>query len=218
MGKPDSYSQFSTAFRCDECSLEMAVPLFCDHCGYSYPERRGMSPFAILSLPATFALSQEQIEQRELDLTRRLHPDRWQKEDSRLHRQALIAQVAVNEALEAIREPIRRGETLLALQAAELSEQLQAEQRPDQFFLLEQLELQEEVRDSLEPARKRDIKKRVRRELAGLIEQLNAHFAAFEASKEDEKRRQLVGQTLRLLGEARYWRNLQRALRGEAPR
>jgi molecular chaperone HscB len=196
----------------------MAVPLFCDHCGYSYPERRGMSAFAILSLPASFALSQEQIERRELELTRRLHPDRWQQEDSRLHRHALIAQVAVNEALEAIREPIQRGETLLALQAAELSEQLQAEQRPDQSFLLEQLELQEEVRNTLEPARKRDLKRRIRSELAGLTEQLSVCFSDFEAENEAENRRKVVGQTLRFLGEARYWRNLQRTLRGEAPR
>lgn len=195
----------------------MAVPLFCDHCGYAYPERRGMSAFAILSLPASFALSEEQIESRELELTRRLHPDRWQQKDSRLHRQALIAQVAVNEALEAIREPIQRGETLLALQAAELSEQLQAEHRPDQSFLLEQLELQEEVRNTLEPTRKREIKKRIRSELTDLTGQLSVCFSSFESANEATPREQVVAQALRFLGEARYWRNLQRTLRGEAP-
>jgi len=196
----------------------MAVPLFCDHCGCSYPERRGMSAFAILSLPATFELTDEQIEQRELELTRRIHPDRWQKTNTLLHRQALIAQVAVNTSLEAIRESIARGETLLALQAAELSEQLSSEQRPDPSFLLEQLELQEEVRGTLEPTRKRQIKKQVRGELAALTEALRSTFADFEAETDPARRQHSVAQALRSLGEARYWRNLQRALRGEAPR
>ncbi len=177
-----------------------------------------MSAFAILSLPATFELNDEQIEQRELELTRRLHPDRWQQTDARLHRRALIAQVAVNTSLEAIREPISRGETLLALQAADLSEQLSSEQRPDPSFLLEQLELQEEVRGALEPARKRQIKKRVRGELTALTETLRSTFAGFEAEIDPDRRDHWVAQALRSLGEARYWRNLQRALRGEAPR
>jgi molecular chaperone HscB len=177
-----------------------------------------MSAFAILSLPATFELSDKQIEQRELELTRRLHPDRWQQTDARLHRRALIAQVAVNESLEAIREPIPRGETLLALQAAELSEQLRSEHRPEPAFLLEQLELQEEVRGVLEPARKRQIKKRVRSELTALTETLRSAFADFDADIAPSSRHRSVARTLRSLGEARYWRNLQRALRGEAPR
>jgi molecular chaperone HscB len=177
-----------------------------------------MSAFAILSLPATFELSDKQIEQRELELTRRLHPDRWQRTDARLHRQALIAQVAVNESLEAIREPVQRGETLLALQAAELSEQLRSEQRLEPSFLLEQLELQEEVREVLEPQRKRQIKKRVRGEITALTEALRSAFADFEADDDPSTRHHAVARALRSLGEARYWRNLQRALRGEAPR
>ena len=177
-----------------------------------------MSPFAILSLPASFALRDEQIEQRELDLTRRLHPDRWLQEDSKIHRQALIAQVAVNEAIKAIREPIPRAEALLALHAPELSAQLQDQQRPDPKFLLEQIELQEEVRSALEPIRKRELKKRLRAELTALTEQLSAALANFEAKPEPAARHRAVAQALRSLGEARYWRNLQRALRGEAPR
>ncbi len=177
-----------------------------------------MSAFAILSLPATFALTEEQVEGRELELTKRLHPDRWQRTNPSLHRKALIAQVAVNEALEAIREPIARGETLLSLQASDLCTELQEGHRPDPNFLLEQLELQEEVRGNITAPRKRELKKRIRKELATLIEALEASFSTIETSSDQSTLRPAVSEALRLLGEARYWRNLQQALRGEAPR
>lgn len=212
-----AYAQRTESFCCDECSEEMALPLFCDHCGTDYPERRGMSSFAILGLPASFAIEAAQIENRELLLTRRLHPDRWQQKEGRLHKKALLAQAAVNEALGAIREPIDRGEALLALQAADLAEDLRPQHRVDQDFLLEQLELQEEVRGKLEPTRRRNLKKQVRSELSALNEYMEACFSALEQDPKGDSRRQVVSQTLRWLGEARYWRNLQRALRGEVP-
>lgn len=213
-----SYAQRSDSFRCDECGAEMALPLFCDHCGGDYPERRAMSPFAILGLATTFALSAEQIEERELLLTRRLHPDRWQQSEPRLHKKALLAQAAVNESLEAIREPIDRGDTLLALLAAPLLEEVGAQQRANQGFLIEQLELQEEARGDLDPARRRALKTQVRAELATLNERLADSFSALEQSPGDDSSRSVVAEALRWLGEARYWRNLQRTLRGEAPR
>jgi len=196
----------------------MAVPLFCDHCGSDYPERRRMSPFAIIGLATTFALDDAQLEQRELLLTRRLHPDRWQQDDSRLYKKALLTQAAVNQALESIREPIERANTLLRLQVPELTEELGAQHRPDQEFLIEQLELQEEVRGSLDPERRRALKQNVRAQLKRLHEQIGDAFAALEQSEAAGSQRIAVAQALQFLGEARYWRNLQRALRGEAPR
>ena len=87
-----------------------------------------------------------------------------------------------------------------------------------QDFLLAQLELQEEVRSTLEPMRKRALKKQVRGELEVLRASLAESFAELEQGKQGDSRRELVAQALQWLGEARYWRNLQRALRGEAPR
>jgi hypothetical protein len=165
-----SYTQRTDSFRCDECGAEMALPLFCDHCGSDYPERRAMSPFAILGLATTFALNSEQIEERELLLTRKLHPDRWQQGNPRMFKKALLAQAAVNESMAAIREPIDRGDTLLGLLAASLVEQVAPEQRANQGF----------------PG--------------------------------EDSSRSVVAEALRWLGEARYWRNLQRTLRGEVPR
>jgi len=213
-----SYAQRSESFRCDECGDEMAVPLFCDHCGSDYPERRRMSPFAIVGLASTFALDHEELEQRELLLTGRLHPDRWQQDDSRLYKKALLAQAAVNQALESIREPIERGNTLLELQVPELAEELRPMHRPEPEFLLEQLELQEEVRGALDPERRRALKQLVRSQLKRLHEQIADAFTALEQSEAGDSLRIAVTRALQFLGEARYWRNLQRALRGEAPR
>jgi len=213
-----SYTQRTDSFRCDECGAEMALPLFCDHCGSDYPERRAMSPFAILGLATTFALNSEQIEERELLLTRKLHPDRWQQGNPRMFKKALLAQAAVNESMAAIREPIDRGDTLLGLLAASLVEQVAPEQRANQGFLIEQLELQEEARGELDPARRRALKAQVRAELEVLHGRLAGSFSALEQSPGEDSSRSVVAEALRWLGEARYWRNLQRTLRGEVPR
>ena len=61
VASPLTYTQRSESYRCDECGKEMAVPLFCDHCGSDYPERRRMSPFAIIGLATTFALDDAQL-------------------------------------------------------------------------------------------------------------------------------------------------------------
>ena len=177
-----------------------------------------MSPFAIIGLATTFALDDAQLEQCELLLTRRLHPDRWQQDDSRLYKKALLTQAAVNQAMESIREPIERGNTLLTLQVPELAEELRPQHRPDQEFLLEQLELQEEVRETLKPERRRALKQNVRAQLKRLHEQIADAFADLEQSEATGSQRIAVARALQFLGEARYWRNLQRALRGEAPR
>ncbi len=202
-----TYAKTADSFRCDECGKPMAFPLFCDQCGSDYPERRGMSAFGMLGLPRTFGIEPSQIERRELLLAQRLHPDRWQGRGDRLYKRALLAQSAVNEALGRVTDPFTRSSTLLELQEDEVPHT----QLP-QAFLLEQLELQEEIEDGLESGRKRELKKAVRAELKSLREALAEAWSTAEAGDASA-----LPTVQELVDRSRYWKNAELALRGQAP-
>ncbi len=202
-----TYSKTADSFRCDECGKPMAFPLFCDECGTDYPERRGMSAFGILGLPRTFEIEASEIERRELLLAQRLHPDRWQGRGDRLYKRALLAQSAVNEALGQVSDPFTRSSTLLDLQ----EDAVPHAQLP-QAFLMEQLELQEEIEEGVESGRKRELKKAVRAELKSLRASLAE--AWLTAADGDASALATVQE---LVDRSRYWKNAEVALRGQAP-
>lgn len=202
-----TYSKTAESYRCDECSAEMAFPLFCDQCGTDYPERRGMSAFGLLGLPRSFDVAQDELDRRELLLAQRLHPDRWQGKGDRLHKRALMAQSAVNTALGKVMDPFVRSETLLDLGEVEVPNA-----KLPTPFLVEQLELQEEIEDGVDRARKRELKKQVRGQLSELRAKLATAWIAVEAGNDDALT------TVRdVVDRSRYWRNADRALRGQAP-
>ncbi|GEM_PF-2055569 len=216
-----SYAITAEEHRCDECGAGMAFPLFCDSCGADYPERSRMSAFGLLGLARTFAIADVELDRRELRLAQRLHPDRWASRSSRLHRKALLAQSAVNEALEAVRDPFRRAETLLALTDEQRSGALdEAGKRLPPGFLMEQLELQEAVQDGLDPDARKALKKQTRRELKRLRTVLEESFASLDvadAALDPAVARASTLETIAsTVSQSRYWRNIQTALRGES--
>ena len=210
------YSRSTDAFRCDECSEEMAVPLFCDHCGANYPERRRMGPFAVLGLEPRFDIADDVFEARELTLARRLHPDQWQSRGERQHKQAQLAWSAVNEALAKTTDPFARAETLL-----ESADDAERDASVPQGFLIEQLELQEELESPVSSERRKVLNRSIRRELKELQRQLLGHFEIIEATEDagsaaGEARSAALDAAWTVVHMSRYWRNAQRALRSGA--
>jgi molecular chaperone HscB len=185
----------------------MAFPLFCDSCGTDYPERQRMSAFAILGLPARFDVDVAAMEARELLLSKRLHPDLWQARGDRLYRKALLAQSAVNEALKAVREPFQRALTLLEMHD---DGNVVPKTLMPTSFLMDQLELQEEIEDGVEGERKRDLTKRARAELKAGREELGELLGG-------DLDLEALTQVRATIDRSHYWRNIQKALRGTAP-
>ena len=195
----------------------MATPLFCDRCGADYPERRGMSAFGILGLPPTFALKDSTIDQLESTLATRLHPDLWLQRGASLHRKALIAQSAVNEAIQAIRLPFTRAETLLSILADSEGPTESARSPLPTTFLVGQLKLQEEIEDGITPHRKRELTRSVRAELKQLHSLLDSEFDLVEKTSDTDGRNAAFLRIQNTVDRSRYWRSIQRSLRGPAP-
>ena len=202
---PSTYSQSGSGFRCDDCGAEMAFPLFCGACGMDYPERRGMSAFALLGLPQEFAIKEEELDSKELEFARALHPDAHQSKGELVHRRAVLAQSAANAALSALRDPFSRGESLLALSAEARTQGLDRPGKLDKSFLIDQLTLQEELAEGISEERRRELLKKSRNESKSITKRM---AEAFASGKLEDVRR--------ALDESRYWRNVGRIAQGQA--
>lgn len=213
------YSKTSDGFRCDECGGDMAVPLFCDHCGTNYPERRAMGPFTVLGLVERWEQDDDAVEARELKLAARLHPDQWQGRGDRTHKQAQLAWAAVNTALKAVKDPFDRAMTLIE-SSEEHDDGLLGDSKRDvpQDFLIEQLELQEELESPVSDDRRKALNKQIRRELKELRRQLAGHFEIVDATAHagaaaGEARIAALRGARSVVSRSRYWRNARQALR-----
>lgn len=198
----------------------MLTPLFCDSCGVDYPERRGMSPFGILGIEARYDLAPEVFDEIEIQLAARLHPDKWQARGERLHKKALLAQSAVNEALKAVQGPFRRAEVLL--KGMDWLDDLPGgadaiRVKLPTSFLVDQLELQEEIESGVSPERKRALTKQARSELKDLRATLADCFSALSNSSDLSQRAELATEIQGSVNRSRYWRNIQLSLRGSVP-
>lgn len=104
-----------------------------------------MDPFAVLGIERRFDIDLSALERTHRELARALHPDSYP--DGSPERRAAVARAAdVNEALRAIRDPVRRAEALLAL--AEVAVGEGREPPADASLLMEMMELGEEISDA----------------------------------------------------------------------
>ncbi|RMH03551.1 MAG: Fe-S protein assembly co-chaperone HscB [Planctomycetota bacterium] len=103
-------------------------------------------PFALLGLPRRFALDEDELHRRHLELSLRHHPDRFvlRPEEERLQAEDEMARL--NEAYEILRDPVRRAEALLALRGLPAAEG--TDQTSDPEFLMEMMELKEQAAEA----------------------------------------------------------------------
>lgn len=123
-------------------------------------------PFATLGVPARFSFATGELEQRHRDLSRALHPDRYVNAPSSERRVALERAVSVNDAFRALKDPLTRAQSLLALHGLSIREG----ERAAPALLMEIMELREEL-DAVRAKPER---------VASLRAQVDAHVAAEE--------------------------------------
>jgi molecular chaperone HscB len=103
-------------------------------------------PFELLGLAARYDLDLAELEARHRELVRALHPDRFRGRSASERRQALGKAIEVNEALRALKDPVRRAEALLERRGVAIGEG--SEPPADPEFLLEVMEFREALRDA----------------------------------------------------------------------
>lgn len=109
-----------------------------------------MDYFTLFGLPVRFALDGASLAARYQELQRQFHPDNYASRSEAEQLQAVTQSSTINQAWQTLRHPLPRAEYMLSLHGYDLSNEQQTVR--DTAFLMEQLELREEL-DDIEQAR-----------------------------------------------------------------
>lgn len=102
-----------------------------------------MDYFTLFNLPVDYQIDVHSLVPRYQELQRQFHPDRFATASENEKLQALQQTATVNEAYQTLKHPLRRAEYLLSLH--DIDVQNEQHTMHDTAFLMEQLELREEL-------------------------------------------------------------------------
>ncbi|MEY0588449.1 co-chaperone HscB [Providencia manganoxydans] len=106
-----------------------------------------MDYFTLFGFTPSYTIDSEQLVQRFQSLQRQYHPDRYATCTEQEKMQALQQAATINAAYQALRHPLKRAEYMLLLQGIDINNEQHT--MHDTAFLMEQLELREEL-DNIE--------------------------------------------------------------------
>lgn len=104
-----------------------------------------MNHFELFGLPIQFPLDGSLLSSQFRELQKRFHPDNFATASERDRLMAVQQAAQINDAYQALKNPISRAEYLLTVNGYELESEQQTMQDP--MFLMEQMELREELED-----------------------------------------------------------------------
>lgn len=159
------------------------------------------SPFERLGLPLRYDLSTSEIEKAYRELQRALHPDKFAQAPASERRAALSAAIEVNEAYRVLKDELSRADALLKALGTETGD---AKAPADPAFLMEVMELREELSDARAKKNANVVEalaSRIEAERAGVLAAVSEAFGALVAGDSSE-----ASSLAPLLGRLRYYR------------
>lgn len=136
------------------------------------------SHFELFGLPQSFEVDLAQLDSRYRELQRTVHPDRFVSASDQERRRSMQLATRINEGLQTLRDPLKRGRYLLELSGYRFDDQHHT--TTDAAFLMEQMELREalsEVRGADDPfAALETIMDRISEDIVALLAQLQDNF------------------------------------------
>ncbi len=103
---------------CWQCGGEAGGTLICPQCRSLQPPPSDY--FRILGLEPRLGLDAGELQKRFYELSRLLHPDRFQRSSERERRYSLEATAVLNDAYRTLREPVARAEYVLKRNGLEI--------------------------------------------------------------------------------------------------
>src|SRR3990167_5428696 len=105
----------------------------------------GKNHFELFGLPVAFDIDTDELAVRYRALQRRVHPDKFANASDQDRRLSLQMTALINEGFHTLKDPVRRGLYLLSLRGIDLGDETDTTMDP--AFLLEQMELREELEE-----------------------------------------------------------------------
>lgn len=103
-----------------------------------------MNPFKIFDLPVDFKIDQKLLSNRYLALQKSLHPDNFTTHSPQEQRLAMQRCAEVNDALQILKDPILRADSIIALHTGE-QENIEETSHRDIAFLMQQMQWRESL-------------------------------------------------------------------------
>ncbi|EPE68653.1 Fe-S protein assembly co-chaperone HscB [Pasteurella multocida] len=103
-----------------------------------------MNPFNIFDLPVDFHVDQATLSARYLALQKSLHPDNFTTHSAQEQRLAMQRSAEVNDALQILKDPILRAETIIAIYTGK-QQNIEENSTRDMAFLMQQMQWREQL-------------------------------------------------------------------------
>ncbi|HTL60984.1 MAG TPA: Fe-S protein assembly co-chaperone HscB [Nitrospira sp.] len=107
---------------CWHCQSEVAGEYFCERCVKVQPVSKETDYFTCLGFPRRLTIDPQKLEAKFYELSRAFHPDFYQNKSETEQAISLSNAATLNTAYRTLRDPIRRAEYLLAIEAGAVKE------------------------------------------------------------------------------------------------
>ena len=165
---------------CWHCQSEVTGEYFCEQCVKVQPLSKEMDYFACLGLSRMLNIDTEQLEAKFYELSRSFHPDFYQRKTQTEQAISLKNSALLNTAYRTLKDPIRRAEYLLQLEAGSAKD---IRTSPPADLFEEILSLQEDLEEfrSTPAEEDREENERLRAKLSAERETLEQRQREMEA-------------------------------------
>ncbi|HEX6121089.1 MAG TPA: Fe-S protein assembly co-chaperone HscB [Dongiaceae bacterium] len=161
---------------CWSCKGPVAAQvLFCHTCGAIQPPGQ-LDRFRRLGLEPGFDLDLDLIEKRYFGFQRAIHPDRFASKPARERAFAEAQAVALNEAYETLKDPLRRAAYLLSLKGIDASVSKDETVR-DPELLMEAMEAREALMEANSIAKLEKLQAKAGADAIAILSDLSKAFA-----------------------------------------
>ena len=107
---------------CWHCQSEVSGEYFCDRCVKVQPVSKDTDYFTCFGFPRRLSIDLKKLEAKFYELSRAFHPDFYQNKSDTEQTISLSNAATLNTAYRTLRDPIKRAEYLLDLEAGAVKE------------------------------------------------------------------------------------------------
>ena len=153
-----------------------AQALFCHTCGAAQPPAQ-LDHFRRLGLEPDFDVDLDMVEKRYLGFQRAIHPDRFATKPAKERAFAERQAVALNEAYETLKDPLRRAAYLLSLNGIDAAVSKDETVR-DPELLMEAMEAREALMEATSIERVEKLQAKAGADAIAILSELSKAFAS----------------------------------------
>ena len=168
----------------------------------------GQNYFELFGIEPTFDIDREQLQSRQRHLQSSYHPDRHVNASERDKRLSIQMASWINQAHEVLKDPVKRARYLLEINGADIPDD--SATTADAAFLMEQLELREQVESCREREDGLDFSYAIENQLAERGKQLAQQFVSafdggdFTRAVDAYRKMQFIQRIQQQLGELQF--------------